>query len=107
MTYASGSLLGSLNTNGSGLGAGASHVLWFQLRPFLDDNRIITGAQILNEDCFLCGGQGDNFMGSTYYGTLQPDPEGNVTMVFGYSDDITNVESAYVYNLRLPLTVDG
>ncbi len=96
VTYASGSLFGSLNTNGTGSGAGESHILWFQLRPFLNDTPDITGVQILNEDCYFCSGQGSGATGSTFYGTLQPDPEGNVMMVFSYSDDATNVESAYV-----------
>lgn len=95
VTYAAGSLFGSINTNGFSAGAGSSHVLWFQLRPFLNDSGQVTDAEILNEDCFLCGGEGASNTGSTYYAALQPDPEGNVVMVFSYSDSATAVESKY------------
>jgi hypothetical protein len=90
VTYAAGSLFFSLNTNGSSSGSGFSHVMWFQLRPFLDDTPNFLGAGILNEECYFCGTATD-----TYYGTLQPDPQGNVIMVFDYSDSATNVSSAY------------
>jgi hypothetical protein len=90
VTYAAGSLFFSLNTNGFSGGAGFSHVMWFQLRPFLDDTPHFAGAEILNEDCFFCASAVDSF-----YGTLQPDPEGNVIMVFSYSDGGTDVSSAY------------
>jgi hypothetical protein len=90
VTYAAGSLFFSLNTNGSGAGAGFSHVMWFQLRPFLDDTPHFAGAEILNEDCFFCGSPVDSF-----YGTLQPDPEGNVAMVYSFSSNSTDVSSAY------------
>ena len=91
VTYAAGSLFFSLNTNGSSSGSGFSHVMWFQLRPFLDDTPNFLGAQILNQACYLCGTATD-----TYYGTLQPDPQGNVIMVFNYSDNSSfPVSSAY------------
>jgi hypothetical protein len=101
--YHAGLISASLNTNGSDH---HSHALWFQVQPTLNDNDPrcsgsftnlcpqITGARLLNEDCFFCGGQGTN--GSTYYGTLAPNVGGDLTMVFNYSDDNTYPESAYV-----------
>jgi hypothetical protein len=99
VTYASGSLFGALSTNSTNPHAiNVSNVLWFQLRPFLNDNDArctgafinkcpqITGASLLNDDCYFCGAN-YNTNGSTFYGTPQPDPEGNVTMVFALSDD--------------------
>jgi hypothetical protein len=92
----------SLNTNGSDA---HSHALWFQARVFLNDNDArctgaflndcpkITSAQLLNEDCFFCGGQGA--AGSSFYGALSPTVGGDLTMVYNYSDNNTNVESAY------------
>jgi hypothetical protein len=100
--YHSGTITGALNTNGSD---GHSHVLWFQVVPTLNDNNPrctgtflnkcpqITTAQLINEDCYFCGGQGA--AGSTYFGTLAPDVEGDLTMVFGYSDSNIFPESAY------------
>jgi hypothetical protein len=107
--YASGSLYAALNTNGTGAGAGASHFLWFQFRPVLDDNNDaacpggfqcpdITGASMLNEVCWACAsGQGDG-TGATFYPEVQPDPEGDVLVVFNYSADDTFPSSAYATN---------
>ncbi len=101
-TYHAGMITASLNTNGSDA---HSHALWFQARVFLNDNDArctlaftntcpqITGAQLLNEDCYFCGGQGTN--GSTYYAALAPDIGGDLTMIYTYSDDNTNAETAY------------
>jgi hypothetical protein len=101
--YHNGIISAALNNHGA---VGPAHVLWFQIHPTLNDNDSrctgsflnlcpqITTAALLNEDCFFCGGQGT--AGSSFYGTLAPDDAGNVTMVFGYSDNITNPESAYV-----------
>jgi hypothetical protein len=100
--YHAGVISASLNTNGRD---NHSHVLWFQVHPTLNDNDPrcggafvnacpqIIGAQLINEDCYFCGGQGAS--GSTYYGTLIPDVGGNLTMVFNYSDNNINPESAY------------
>jgi hypothetical protein len=101
-TYHAGMITASLNTNGSDA---HSHVLWFQGRVFLNDNDArctgaflntcpqITGAQLLNEDCYFCGGQGA--AGSTYYAALAPNIGGDLTMIFNYSDNNTNAETAY------------
>jgi hypothetical protein len=108
--YASGSLYAALDTNGTGNGAGEPHFLWFQIRPVLNDNDPvctgtflnqcpqIVGANILNEVCFACAaGQGDG-TGAAYYPEVQPDPEGNVLVVFNYSDDAIFPSSAYATN---------
>jgi len=101
-TLHAGMITASLNTNGSDR---HSHALWFQARVFLNDNDArctgtflntcpqITGAQLLNEDCFFCGGQGA--AGSSYYGALAPDAAGDLTMIYNYSDNNTNAETAY------------
>src|SRR5580704_6835262 len=81
--YNAGSLWGSLNTGVPNV-AGA-HAIWFEIHPILDANGNITGAEERQEDCFFCGGQGAS--GSSYYAVPQPDPEGNVTLVYDYSDD--------------------
>ena len=97
VTYHAGSLFGSLNTAASGAGP---HVLWFEVKPVLNDNNgvcsnnacpQIVGASIANEGCFFCGSSGN-----WYYGTLQPDLENNVTMVFNYSDSTYAPSVAYV-----------
>jgi hypothetical protein len=100
--YHAGVISASLNTNGPD---NHSHVLWFQVHPTLNDNDPrcagafvnacpqIIGAQLINEDCYFCGGQGAS--GSTYYGTLVPDVGGDLTMVFNYSDNNIYPESAY------------
>jgi hypothetical protein len=107
--YASGSLYAALGTNGAG--AGASHYLWFQMRPALNDNNDavcrgsfqnrcpdIIGASMLNEVCWACTtGQGDG-TGATFYPEVQPDPEGDVLVVFNYSADDTFPSSAYATN---------
>jgi len=89
VTYDSGTLWGSLNTKRSG--NNTATVLWFQLRPYLNDNDSrctgtflnkcpkITGADILNEDCYFCGGRRNS--GSDWFGTGVPDAEGNATLV--------------------------
>jgi hypothetical protein len=101
-TYHGGMISASLNTNGSDA---HSHVLWFQARVFLNDNDArctgaftntcpqITGAQLLNEDCYFCGGQGA--AGSTFFGALAPNIGGDLTMIFNYADNNTFVETAY------------
>jgi len=109
--YASGSLYAAIDTNGTGAGVGASHFLWFQIRPVLNDNDNlactnnflnrcpqIVSASMLNEVCWACAtGQGDG-TGATFYPEVQPDPEGNVLVVFNYSDDATYPSSAYATN---------
>jgi hypothetical protein len=104
-TYHDGIITGATVTNGNGGGAGTAHVLWFQSRVFLNDNDArctgaflntcpqITGAQLLNEDCYFCGGQGA--AGSSFFGALAPNTGGDLTMIFNYADNNTFVETAY------------
>jgi hypothetical protein len=89
--YNAGSLWGSLNTGVPNV-AGA-HAIWFEVHPILDLNGNITSAEERQEDCFFCGGQGAS--GSSYYAVPQPDPEGNVTLVYDYSDQNDYAGVAY------------
>lgn len=102
-SFHDGKMTGALETAGSDA---EYHVLWFQVLPTLNDNDSrctgsflnkcpqITGASILNEDCFFCGGQGAS--GGSYFGTLTSDIGGDLTMEYTYSDNNTNPESVYV-----------
>jgi hypothetical protein len=102
-SYHAGTITGALNTAGSDA---RYHVLWFQTQPTLNDNDArctgsflnkcpqITGARMVNEDCFFCGGQGAS--GGSYYGSLAPDIGGDLTMEYTFSDNSTFPESAYV-----------
>ncbi len=104
-TYHDGVITAALVTNGSGAGAGAAHVLWFQARLFLNDNDArctgaflntcpqVTGATLLNEDCFFCGGQGAS--GSSYFAALAPNTGGDLTMIYNYSDNSNYASTAY------------
>ncbi len=104
VTYASGSLFAALNTAATS-GPGATFI-WYRVQPILNDNDSrctgaflnacpqITGAYIREEQCYFCSGRGTN--GSSWYGTLQPDPEGNVVAVYAYSDDNSYPGLAYV-----------
>jgi hypothetical protein len=101
--YMGGFLYPTLNT-GNG---GTSAVLGWQVQPFLDDNGggctgvfanacpTITGATVVKEFCYDCG-EGHNF--GAYYGTIQPDPEGNWTMVFNFSKRSTSPGTGYTSN---------
>lgn len=80
VNYSAGSLYATVNT-----GRG---ILWWETHPTLNDAGAITTAEIRNELCFACGG----FMGGGqgYFGTIQPDAEGNFTMVYNFSSAGTN-----------------
>jgi hypothetical protein len=69
-----------------------AHAIWFDYHPKLDVNGNITGGDERSEDCFFCGGQGAS--GSSYFATLAPDTENNVTMTYTYSDNNTYPEMA-------------
>jgi hypothetical protein len=102
--YHNGHITASANTNGSD---GRAHHVWWEIRVFLNDNDArctgaflndcaqITGAEMVNEDCYFCGG-GFNTNGSSYYASLAPDSAGNLTMVINLSDDNTYPSTAYV-----------
>ena len=94
VTYATGRLWASHNTRRTN---GQTTFVWYELRPFLNDGNAnctgsflnkcaqITSAEILNEDCYFCGGRGAN--GSDWFATVVPDQEGDATAVAAYSDD--------------------
>jgi hypothetical protein len=91
--YSHGTLWATLNTRRTN---GQATFIWYQIRPYLNDGNAnctgtflnkcaqITGADILNEDCYFCGGRGNS--GSDFYAVVTPDSEGNATTVAGYSD---------------------
>jgi hypothetical protein len=87
----------------------ATTVIWYEIAALtLDDNGDghctggflnrcpqIKNAAIRQEDCFFCGGFGGDNSGSAYYGTLQPDADNNVTMVYNFSNSQFNPGTAY------------
>jgi len=92
--YAAGSLWGSLNTKDTVNSTNTAGPIWFEVRPIISNNNsTITSAYERQEDCFVCGGWSNN--GSAWFATLQPDPEGNVVMVFDYSTDVTYPSVVY------------
>ena len=119
VTYASGSLYGALTTSGTGAGAGEAHYLWFQIKPFLNDNNgsctgkftdkcpQIIGAEEVNEVCYGCTNGFTDATASEYYPTVQPDPEGNVTVVYNLSSASDDPSVAYSSNrvTQLPGTM--
>jgi hypothetical protein len=94
MYYHAGDLWGSFETGVSGVSG--AHQIWFDYHPILDTNGNITGGDERQEDCFVCGGFGTN--GSSYFATLIPDTENNVTMTYTFSDD--NIYPEYVITGR-------
>ena len=88
MFYHAGDLWGSFDTGVSGVSG--AHAIWFDYHPLLNASQNIVGGDERSEDCFFCGGQGAN--GSSYYATLSPDAENNVTMTYSFSDNNTYPE---------------
>ncbi len=100
--YHDGKITAALETAGSDA---EYHLLWFQLAPTLNDNDPrctgafvnrcpqVTGATMINEDCFYCGGQAAS--GGSYYAALAPDVGGDLTMVYSFSDNNTYPSSVY------------
>jgi len=85
--YQSGSIYFAHSARvGTSVGSG-THISQFQ--PILSTSdgiaTIVNGGILQNDICFGCKGQGVN--GSNYYGSIIPDPDGNLTMVFEFSDD--------------------
>jgi len=87
---------------------GTSSVLGWQLQPSLDDNDAgtctgaftnacpaVTAAKIVREFCYDCGA---GHFADAYFGTIQPDPEGNWTMVFNFSNRSISPGTAYTSN---------
>jgi hypothetical protein len=102
--YIGGFLYPTINT-GNG---GTSAVLGWQVQPFLNDNGdghctgafanacpTITRATIVKEFCLFCG---EGHRAAAYYGTIQPDPEGNWTMVYNFSDQNNYPITRYTSN---------
>jgi hypothetical protein len=87
VVYVGGSLYAALNSNGGG---GQPNCILYQIQPFTAASGQIFSARILNEIVFGSGA------GSWYYCTQQPDPEGNVTTAFNYSDANTYPTLAYI-----------
>jgi hypothetical protein len=90
--YAAGSIYTALATNGGNTEPG---LIEYQIQPFVDtsggaNDGKITGARILNEITHF--GSGTN---AFYYPAEQPDGEGNVTTVFGFSNSTTFASLAY------------
>jgi hypothetical protein len=83
---AAGTVYAALNTNG---GSGQPAIFLYQIQPFLDSNGNLDSARILNE-IFFGGGPH-----SWYYATQQPDPDGNVTTVYNFSNPLNFPGLAY------------
>ena len=70
--------------------AGSLPIICTRIQPFINAaNGQIVSARILNE--IFHGGGSSSF----YYATQQPDPQGNVTTVFNFSDSSNFVGLAY------------
>jgi hypothetical protein len=82
INYSAGSIYLSLNSRYNS----RSDIPWAELHPMLNDNGQITSVDLRQVGyCVICTGTGR----AAYYGTVQSDPEGNVIMVYNYSDDST------------------
>jgi len=94
--YQSGSIyLAHSARVGTSVGSG-THISQFQPMLSTSDGiaTIINGGILQNDICFACTGQGLN--GSNYYGSIIPDPDGNLTMVYEFSDDNSFPGVAYL-----------
>jgi hypothetical protein len=101
--YQSGSLYATINTNNGGGGPG---ILGWRINPTLDDPAnspctgsfagycpVVTSATIDRQFGYdLNGGTVNN----AWFGTVIPDPERNITMVFNYSGDSTYPSTAFI-----------
>ena len=63
-------------------------IVW-QIHPYLNGDGTINTAVLRDEHCQGCGGFGDNNF-SEYYPAVQPDDEGNITVVFNASGASTD-----------------
>jgi len=86
LTYCSGNLYASANDTYG--------VRIWTVRPYLTDAQAITSATLLNDIAFGTGG----FAGGAqaFYGTPQPDSEGNVTLVYSFSGPTTYPSACYL-----------
>jgi hypothetical protein len=107
--YASGSLWATINTDNGGHGGRGTAVLSWQIHPTLNDNDSparctgsfvndcaqLTAATIEQEISY---GMGGGRLVNAYYGTIVPDPERNLAMVFNFSGTSFFGSTAYVTN---------
>ncbi len=110
--YLAGSVYAAINTAATGPGA---TVIWYRINPVLNDGNPactgaflyacaqITSAAINEEECYFCGGRGS--AGSSFYGVLQPDTEGNATLAYAYSDSSSYPGIAYTSKRVTALTL--
>ncbi len=103
--YSAGSIFGSLETQDPNFQTGENSPIWFEVHPVLgaSDARcvgtyanacpVIASAALRQEDCFVCGGWASH--GSAFFGTLQPDPENNLVMVYNYTSQSSYPGTAY------------
>jgi hypothetical protein len=83
MYYHAGHLFGTFETGVPNVPG--ARPIWFDYHPVLNTSGNITTAEERQEDCFFCGGQGA--AGSSFFTTLIPDSENNLTMTYTYSDN--------------------
>jgi hypothetical protein len=89
VNYSAGRLFAAATTAALN-GVASDGFEYWEIQPYLSENNppTFTNAAILNEICWGCFGfssvSGDNTM-SEYYPTVQPDDEGNVTIVYNFS----------------------
>jgi hypothetical protein len=112
INYIAGSLFWSVTTS-SGVGSPVQTAIeWGEIRDMsLSDNNArctgaftnacpdLTAASLGQEQCFGCSGW-SVAGGGAYYGTLQPDLEKNVTMVYNFSANPTPYYPGTVYASR-------
>lgn len=101
-TYQNGRIWFSLNTNVNNGSQNTPGILWTELQGSLNDGAgactLCTtirgggdGSRLVQQGYFFYGGNG-----AAWYGTLAPDSEGNMFMIFNFSGLGFNPSSAYV-----------
>jgi hypothetical protein len=102
VTYVGGRMYATLNTKN---GTGGSEVLAWQIHTILNDNGggctgtftnacpTLTSAVIDQQIALPYAGSN-----SSYYGTMAPDREGNIAMVFNFSSSGSFGSTAYITN---------
>ncbi len=102
VTWSAGDLYLAATTRASG--QASDGFIYWQVHPYLDANGTLKTAHppvIRNEVCWGCSGF-KNSSGvadpsySEYYPTVQPDDEGNATIVFNYSSSKTYPSVGYI-----------
>ena len=94
--YAAGSIYAALST---GISNGTAGIISYQIQPFVTTgggatDGQITGGRVLNE--IVRANSGGGSTSSWYYPVQQPDPEGNITTVFGFSTATTCPSVVYL-----------